>query len=237
MHALDVVAVSQHLGRAFEKRVLDLWAVVLGVDASLLDSDGMVVVEDRRHFAAHRRATIRTARGTILLVAPSEMQVAVADPHAYSSDVMERARATGLLHYLVGAPAGSLDPRVRVLDAGDRPLLDALQTEAGADASQEAEVDVEHPLAVGIIEDGRLLAMASLLEEGGDAVDVGVLVDPAQRRRRLGTAVVRDIAERAASSGRLVQYRCRRENEASARLAHACGFTVWGVLTVASQPD
>ena len=126
---------------------------------------------------------------------------------------------------------------MRVLEPVDRPLLDALQTAAGDDESDEAEVDVEHPVAVGIVEGGRLLAIASLLEEGVDAVDVGVLVDPAERRRGLGAAVVRDIAERAAGSGRVIQYRCDRENEASGRLARACGFTLWGVLTVASQPE
>ena len=232
-----MIAVPEALERALEKRVLALWGGLLGVDAGVLDHDGLVTVEDRRDFAAQRRATIRTARGTLLLAAPSERQVALADPAAYCRDVTERARGIGLLHYLAGPLTGDRDPRVRVLAAVDRPLLEALQTAAGADASEEAEVDVEHPLAVGIIEDGRLLAIASLLEESGDAVDVGVLVDPAERRRRLGVAVVRDIAERAARSGRLIQYRCNCENEASAMLARACGFTVWGVLTIASQPD
>jgi RimJ/RimL family protein N-acetyltransferase len=115
-------------------------------------------------------------------------------------------------------------------------LLDALQEAAGADATEEAEVDVEH-LAVGIVERDRLLAIASLVDEGDHAADIGVLVDPAERRRGLGLAVVRDIAQRAAASGRLVQYRCNRENEASARLARASGFALWGVLTVASLPD
>ena len=233
----DVVAVPEALERGLEKRVLALWGSVLGVETSLLDRDGLVVVEDHRDFAAQRRATIRTARGTLLLAAPAEKLIAVADPAAYSSDVAARATGIGLLHYLAGPYAGGRDPRVRTLGAMDRPLLDALQKAAGVEASEEAEVDVEHPLAVGINEGGRLLAIASLLEEGGGAVDVGVLVDPAARRRRLGAAVVCDIAERASRSGRLVQHRSNRENEASARLARTCGFTLWGVLTIASQPD
>lgn len=230
-------AVPQDLERALEERVLARWGAELVVEAHTLDRDGLVVVEDPRDFAAERRATIRTARGTLLLAAPSERRVALADPAAYSSDVAERAQATGLLHCPSWPPAGNRDPRVRVLDAGDRPLLDALQTVAGPDATEEAEVDVEDPLAVGIVEGGRLLAIASLLEESGGGVDVGVLVDPAERRCGLGAAVVGDISERAASSGRLVQYRCNLENEASARLARVCGFVLWGVLTIASQPE
>jgi GNAT superfamily N-acetyltransferase len=237
VHALGVDAVPQLLERALEQRVLALWGAVLGVESEALDRDGFVVIEDPRDFAAERRATIRTARGTLLLAAPSEGQIAVADPAAYSSDVTGRARGVGLLHYLADAPPGDRDPRVRALEAVDRPLLDALQTAAGADESEEAEVDVEDPVAVGIVEGGRLLAIASLLEESADAVDVGVLVDPAERRRGLGVAVVRDIAARAAGSGRLIQYRCDRGNEASGRLARACGFTLWGVLTTASQPE
>lgn len=236
MHPLCVVAVPEALERGLEQRVLALWGSVLGGEP-LLDRDGLVVVEDRRDFAAERRATIRTARGTLLLAAPAELPVAVADPAAYASDVAARARGVGLLHYLGGPPAGERDPRVRVLAAEDRPLLDALQKAAGAAATEEAEVDVEDPLAVGISEDGRLLAIASLLDEGDHAVDVGVLVDPAKRRRGLGSAVVCEAAERAARSRRLIQYRCNRENEASARLARACGFTLWGVLTIASLPD
>src|SRR5207302_9126534 len=108
---------------------------------------------------------------------------------------------------------------------------------AGAAATEEAEVDVEHPLAVGIVEAGRLRAIASLLDEGEIAVDVGVLVDPGARRRGLGAAVVAEVARRAARSGRLVQYRCNLENEASARLARACGFALWGVLIVAPLPE
>jgi GNAT superfamily N-acetyltransferase len=232
-----MAAVPQVPARELEQRVLALWASLLGVEAHLLDRDGLVVVTDHRDFAARRRATVLTARGTLLLAAPVEEPLAVADPAAYAGDVAARARGVGLLHYLAAPPRGHRDPRVRILGAADRPLLDALHRAAGAAATEEADVDVEHPLAVGIVEDGRLLAIASLLEEGEDAVDVGVLVDPAARRRRLGAAVVCDIADRAARSARLVQYRCNRENEASTRLARSCGFILWGVLTVASQPD
>jgi GNAT superfamily N-acetyltransferase len=232
-----VEAVPEVLERGLEQRVLAFWGHVLGVEAGPLDRDGFVPVADQREFAAKRRATIRTARGTFLLAAPAEERVAVAEPEVYSADVAARAHAIGLLHYLAGAPVGERDPRVRVLGPADRPLLDELQNAAGAAATEEAEVDVDDPLAVGITEDGRLLAIASLLDEGGGTVDIGVLVDPAQRRRGLGAAVVREIAERATRAEQLVQYRCNRENEASSRLARACGFTLWGVLSVASLPD
>ena len=232
-----MVAVPEPLERDLEKRVLALWASLLGAEPTLLDRDGYVVVEDHRDFAAERRATIRTARGTLLLAAPAEKAVAAADPAAYASDVAGRPRGAGLLHYFAGSPGNDPDPRVRVLEAADRPLLDELQRAAGAAETEEAEVDVDDPIAVGIVESDRLLAIASLLDEGSDAVDIGVLVDPKQRRRRLGAAVVRDITARAAGSGRLVQYRCNLENEASARLARACGFMLWGVLAIASQPD
>jgi GNAT superfamily N-acetyltransferase len=237
VHAAQVVAAPEALERDLEQRVLTFWGSVLGVEAGLLDRDGFVVVEDPRDFAARRRASIRTARGTLLLPAPGEKQVAVAAPADYAADVAARARAVGLLHYRATPPAGDRDPRVRLLDAADRPLLDALQAAAGADASEEAEVDVEHPLAVGIVEGGRLLAIATLLEEAGGAADVGVLVHPAERGGGLGTAVVREATDRATRAERLVQYRCNRENEASAGLARACGFMLWGVLSVAPQPE
>jgi predicted GNAT family acetyltransferase len=228
--------VPQRIAPELERRVLAFWAEELGVDVGELDRDGLVVVSDPREFAAARRATIRTARGTLLLAAPVEAVVAAADAEAYAAHVAARARAVGLLHYRATAPGGDPDPRIRVLGGADRALLDALQEVAGADASEEADVDVEHPLAVGIVEDGRLVAIASLLDEVDTAVDVGVLVDPALRGRGLGAAVVADVTRRATSSGRLVQYRCNEENDASAGLARSCGFALWGVLTVAPLP-
>src|SRR5262249_13419702 len=167
---------------------------------------------------------------------PADTGAAAADPAAYLADVAGRARHVVLLHYLGAAPAGDPDPRTRVLGVADRPLLDELQQAAGDEATEEADVDVEHPLAVGIVEDGGLLAIASLLDEGETAVDVGVLVAPAARGRGLGAAVVADVTRRAVQSGRLVQYRCNPENEPSARIARSCGFTLWGLLTVAPPP-
>ena len=219
-----------------ERGVLALCGGLIGADAGALDHDGLVVVEDQRDFAAHRRATLRTARGTLLLAAPAEAALAAADPAAYVVDVAKRARGVGLLHYRGTAPTGAPDPRIRLLGAADRALLDALQHAAGDAATEEADVDVEHPLGVGIVEDGRLLAIASLLDEGETAVDIGVLVAPAARGSGLGAAVVADVARRAVQGGRLVQYRCNRENEASARLARSCGFVLWGVLTIAPLP-
>jgi GNAT superfamily N-acetyltransferase len=224
------------LERPVERRVLALWASMLGAEAGVLDHDGLVVVTDHRDLASRRRASIRTARGTLLLAAPAEKPLAVADPEGFAADIAARAQAVGLFHYRADPPAATPDPRVRILTAADRALLEELHVTAGADATEEAEVDVEHPLAVGIVEEGRLLSIASLLDESEDAVDVGVLVDPAVRRHGLGATVVSDIAGRAARTGKLVQYRCNRENTASANLARACGFALWGVLTIARQP-
>jgi len=230
------VGVPQRLAPELERRVLAFWAEELGVDVGALDRDGLVVVSDPRDFAAARRATIRTARGTLLLAAPVEADGAATEAGAYAADVAAHPRGIGLLHYRATAPNGDQDPRIGVLSGADRALLDALQEAAGADATEEADVDVEHTLAVGIVEDNRLVAIASLLDEVETAVDVGVLVDPVARRRGLGAAVVADVTRRAVSSGRLVQYRCNDENEASAALARSCGFALWGVLTVASLP-
>ena len=190
------VGVPQRLAPELERRVLAFWAEELGVDVGALDRDGLVVVSDPRDFAAARRATIRTARGTLLLAAPVEADGAATEAGAYAADVAAHPRGIGLLHYRATAPNGDQDPRIGVLSGADRALLDEVET----------------------------------------AVDVGVLVHPVARRRGLGAAVVADVTRRAVSSGRLVQYRCNDENEASAPLARSCGFALWGVLTVASLP-
>jgi len=227
-------AQPQHLDRGLELRVLELWSEILATDVETLDRDGFVVVPDPRDFARDRRATIRTARGTFVLAAPGDLDAAGADPAGFAADVASRPRGAGFIHYLRAAPSGEPDPRVAPLDAEHRPLLDELHERAGADDTEEAEVDVENP-AVGIVEGDRLLAIASLLDEGANAVDVGVLVDPTERRRGLAVAVVTELARRASASGQLVQYRCDVENTGSARVARACGFVLWGVLTVSAR--
>jgi hypothetical protein len=122
-----MVAVPEPLGRGLEKRVLGLWGSLVGAEPALLDRDGFIVVEDHRNFAAERRATITTARGTLLLAAPTEKEIAAADPVANSADVSSRPRGIGLLHYFAGSPSHAPDPRVRALSPADRPLLDELR--------------------------------------------------------------------------------------------------------------
>lgn len=215
--------------------MLDFWSGELHVAVDSLDADGLVVVPDPRAHAAERHGTMRTARGTWLLAPPAAVAAVAANPEEFAADVAARAQDDALFHYLASDPRRDPDPRVCALGAGHRPLLDSLQRAAGTEAAEEADVDVAHPLAVGIVERGRLLAIGSLLEEDARTVDVGVLVHPAERRRGLGVAVVAALAARAAGDGLLVQYRCRSANEASARLAHACGFALWGELTVAPR--
>lgn len=221
------------LPRDLELRVLALWAGVLGIDSAVLDVDGLVVVTDPRDFAVDRRAVVRTARGVLVLAAPADARVAAADPAAFVREVEARPRGVGLMHYLAAVSRPMADTRVRRLAPEDQHLLDELLRTSGPEATAEADVSVDHPVAVGIVEDDRLLAVASLLDMGHGTVDVGVLVHPQARRRGLGAAVVSAVANRA--GGRLVQYRCDRENEASAQLARACGFVLWGILQVAPR--
>jgi hypothetical protein len=135
-------AEPQLLDEALERRVLALWGSKLGADADALDQDGLVVLSDHRDFAADRRATLRTARGTLLLAAPAEGLVAASDPRAYVSDVADRAQGIGLLFYSAAGCIGKRDTRTRVLGEADRPLLDALQHAAGDAETEDADVDV-----------------------------------------------------------------------------------------------
>ena len=216
---------------ALEQRILALWSANLGVDPKVLDADGFVVVHDHRDVAVSRSAIMRTNRAVWLLTADGSVD----DPAAFVTDVELRATDNAVFHYRDTPPDGAPDARVRVLDSSDRSLLLALQGAAGADAADEAEVDVEHPLAVGVVDDARLQAIASLFEEGERAVDAGVLVHPDARRRGLGAAVISDLTRRATGRGLLVQYRSRREIEGSMRLAQACGFARWAELSVAPR--
>lgn len=230
-----MVAMPATPPRELEIRVLASWAGRLEIDTALLDADGPVLVIDRRAFAADRRAIVRTARGVLVLAAPTDAAWAAADLATFVRDVEARPQAVRQLYYLPRAANASADVRVNSLGAADKPLLDELLSAAGSNEAEEADVSIDHLVAGGIVEDGRLLAIASMHEMGPDTVDIGVLVHPKARRRGLGAAVISDIASRA--SGKLVQYQCTPENEASMRVARACGFKLWGILQIASRPS
>lgn len=79
----------------------------------------------------------------------------------------------------------------------------------------------------GIIEDGELVAAATLSTWDGKPRDIGVLVAPAHRGRRLVDAVGRTAASHAIREHGLARWVARTDNRGSLGAARRLGFDPW----------
>lgn len=137
-----------------------------------------------------------------------------------------------------GSPAPDATERagvqVRRISPEDADLFAAFAAAAPAADREEAFVELDHWRVVGCLVDGALLATASAYPwHGTQLADLGVLTLPAHRRRGLGAAAVRALADLAVAEGLEPQYRCQHDNHASVALARAAGFArfaTWQVL-------
>lgn len=130
--------------------------------------------------------------------------------------------------------AAPFDGTLRPLGPGDGPAVDALLAACTPEDRGEAEVALDHDVAVGAFTDSRLVAMATVLEWHGFR-DVGVLTSPDARGRGAGRAAVARVvsALHDADDPRPVLYRHAAGNVASSRLAEGLGFPVLaGVCSV-----
>lgn len=126
-------------------------------------------------------------------------------------------------HYLDLDPGA--DPDVVPIGVDEvSALRDAVSAEEW-DESGFADDDVE--LAFGLHEDGVLVAAASLSPFADEPRDVGVLVAPPARGRRLVDRVGRTAASHAVREHDLARWVARTGNHASVTAARRLGFEAW----------
>ena len=126
----------------------------------------------------------------------------------------------------------------RQLTEKDAELFAEFSDVAPADDKAEAFVELEHWLVFGTFADGRLVTAASMYPwTGTHLADLGVITLPEYRGRGLARRTVRAISARALADGYEPQYRCQLDNESSAALALAAGFTRFGTWHVIDSDD
>jgi predicted GNAT family acetyltransferase len=88
----------------------------------------------------------------------------------------------------------------------------------------------------GVFEQQRLVGAASSYPWGNAAIaDIGVLTLPGSRRKGYAKAPVRSISRHALDHGHQPQFRCQWDNNASAALAAAAGFSFFATWEVVSS--
>lgn len=187
---------------------------------------------------------LTTDEGTRICLHPRVAETAgLTEPAAGTTpeQVLQRLRAAEVelngadhLHYLPVAAAQRLrgeadDPLVRELGAADEDLFAAFTAACSAEDLDEAYVELDHWLVLGVVEEGALVAAASAyLWDGSRLADVGVITHPEHRRRGHARRVVRAINRRLLERGHQPQYRCFHTNAASAAVAASTGMARFG---------
>jgi hypothetical protein len=125
-------------------------------------------------------------------------------------------------HYLDEDP-GMPSTAVRV----DASELGGLQGSATADEWEEAGFGDEADVIFGFRVDGAVIAAATLTSYADAPRDVGVLVAPAARGRRLVDEVGRAAASYAVTHHEVARWRGRTTNRGSIGAARRLGFEPW----------
>jgi len=111
------------------------------------------------------------------------------------------------------------------LQAEHTDLLRALHDACSEEDCKLGEVEIDHPVLLGYIEQGRLLGAASYIFDLIHPIaDIGVLVRPEARRRGVARILVAALCAPEYAAGRVVQYMTQDMNVASQLVAKRIGF-------------
>ena len=126
---------------------------------------------------------------------------------------------------------------LRQLTKEDGAVFSEFQSSASKQDLDEAYVELDHWAVFGSFEQNRLVSAASVYPWGkAQIADIGILTLSPFRGKGHARKVVRSISKYVYGKGYEPQYRCSQDNHASASLAKASGFTLYGEWEVIS-PD
>ena len=122
------------------------------------------------------------------------------------------------------SPQTSPPPEVIRLKPEHAGLLGALHGACTNEDCALGEVEIDHPVVLGYIDQGRLLGSASYIFDPVHPIaDIGVLVHPQARRRGIAQALVAALCAPEYASERVAQYMTQNWNLASQRVAQSSG--------------
>lgn len=218
------------------------WSARTGVPAAAFRRAG-TTVHVRPDEELHGRVVLRrTARAAVVMVPATlaaRLGAALLAPAGGARASAERLAAAwpeaGLrlrwrdfLTYLdPGAPRPAPDGAVRRLEPGDAPALAELAAACSPRERALAQVAISDPVGVGVFEGRRLLGVATLLFQGAEIADVGVLTRPDARGRGVARRAGTLLAWLGQRRGRTMQYSTQEDNPASLRVAAALGYRLW----------
>jgi GNAT superfamily N-acetyltransferase len=114
---------------------------------------------------------------------------------------------------------------IRTLTAADADALAALKATCTPIEVETGEVSVEDEIGFGCFDGPRMVSIATGFRLYG-FMDIGVLTDPACRRKGLGKATVSALCAWCIEAPIIAQYRCDVTNTGSDATARALGFSL-----------
>lgn len=227
-----------------QQRVWQTWAAHFGLER--FDQPGTTLVPRDYLTPKSWLSLWPVGARTVIEVAPDLLpdvqRIVDAHPASHRLTVADFERAWGSLETsgmglfaLDATTFRPLDPAppftARQLVPADAAAFDAFYATGSDHDRAQADMAIDNDVVFGVLDGERVVAAASTYEWAG-FVDIGVMTDPAYRRRGLAAAVVAALCAHHLASGdpRVMIYRHDVVNEASKRVAERLGLALYAVI-------
>lgn len=215
-----------------DDRVMRFWAQRLNIERDVLDEGGVAVIPSAE---SGSELIVYTIGDKQIAALPAHLQSrwldearahpAALEDVAHQLKISLTFRSRCFIYYATTPIEQSVPfENARVLTAADAPLLDALQAACTASELSLSEITINDPLVVGHFDGERLIGVASVLDQGSDVFDIGVLTHPAYRGRHVAVMLAAYLRNHYTALGKIAQYVTMEYNGGSVRVAEKCGF-------------
>lgn len=129
----------------------------------------------------------------------------------------------------------SLPYVLRQLTSSDQPAFDAFLAQCSEEDKDEGDVGIDHMIAFGVFDGERIAAAGSVFIWRG-FIDIGILTDPAYRKKGFGKALVSACAAHYLLGDKVVGYRHDVLNVGSRGIAQGLNFTHYADVEMLKLP-
>jgi GNAT superfamily N-acetyltransferase len=124
---------------------------------------------------------------------------------------------------------------LRQLTTEDQPAFDVFLAQCSAEDKDEGDVAIDHMIAFGIFDGERIAAAGSVFIWRG-FIDIGILTDPAYRKKGFGKALVSACTAHYLAGDKVVGYRHDVINIGSRGIAQGLNFTHYADVDMLKLP-
>lgn len=124
---------------------------------------------------------------------------------------------------------------LRQLTTDDQAAFDAFLAQCSEEDKDEGDISLEYMITFGVFDGARIVAGASVYVWRG-FIDIGILTDPAYRKKGFGKALVSACAEYYLAGDKVVGYRHDINNIGSRGIAEGLNFTYYDDVNMTKMP-